>query len=245
MDLTHTLHISGFQCSPADVSPNRHYKLSIKEVKGHTQGATIVLSPWHWSDTLSLITCVSVSLSVCPSSQMRPCSKVTTSLSVFGLTHTYTHTHQGLTGLVSACVVTLHIKLWRLLWLHTLKCNACVCAGVVNTFGRAAAVWTLSLFSSQRSVWKAHCVNRGVAEQAVQRHFLTFSSEHSAAQWWAASRHFLFPEGYSGLFAVWSSCTTLHREWMAVRVTKGEQWCCIESLSIHAVRRRDGFTAVV
>ncbi len=39
------------------------------------------------------------------------------------------------------------------------------------------------------------------------------------------------------LFAVCSSCKTLCREWMAVRVTKGKQQCCIESVSIQAVRR--------
>lgn len=39
-------------------------------------------------------------------------------------------------------------------------------------------------------------MNRGVAERAVLHYFLAFSSEHSAAQWRAGSRHFLFPECY-------------------------------------------------
>lgn len=44
----------------------------------------------------------------------------------------------------------------------------CVCVWKVNTVSSSAAVRTLSLFSSQRSVWKAYCcANHGVTERAV------------------------------------------------------------------------------
>lgn len=44
----------------------------------------------------------------------------------------------------------------------------CVWMWKVNTVSRSAALRTLSLFSSQRSVWKAYCcMNLGVAEWAV------------------------------------------------------------------------------
>lgn len=43
--------------------------------------ATVALSPWHQSDTLSLVTCLTVRLSVHQARlPLRPCSEVTTSL---------------------------------------------------------------------------------------------------------------------------------------------------------------------
>lgn len=52
---------------------------------------------------------------------------------------------------------------------HGLGVYFCMCVWMwkVNTVGSAAALWTLSLFSSQRSVWKAYCMNLGVSEWAV------------------------------------------------------------------------------
>lgn len=62
---------------------------------------------------------------------------------------------------------TAHQTVAAFVTLHTATGQP-VCAWKVNTVGCSAAVWTLSLFSSQRSQWKAHCfANRGVAEQAA------------------------------------------------------------------------------
>lgn len=92
----------------------------------HTH-ATIVLSPWHWPDTLSLDTCLFVRLSFHQISLlMGPRSEVTTSYG--DASHTQCHIHnEGLTGCVSARVVTLHVKMCWLLWHYTpLQESVCV-----------------------------------------------------------------------------------------------------------------------
>lgn len=93
MDLTlaDTLFNSGFLYSAAMLTQTEMLQAIHKRggQRSHTQ-ATVVLSPWHRPDTLSLVTCLSVRLSVHQTRlPMRPCSNVTTSLSV-GLTLTHT-----------------------------------------------------------------------------------------------------------------------------------------------------------
>lgn len=126
----------------------------------------ISLTCYRWSPV-----CLSICLSIKPDYPWGPAAK-SQLLQVFVLwARTHTHRHEWPAGRVSAQVVTLHIKLWRLLWLYTPQQRslcACVCVWKVNTVSSSAAVWTLSLFSSQRSVWKAYCcANHGVTERAV------------------------------------------------------------------------------
>lgn len=133
----------------------------------------IGLTRYRWSPV-----CLSVCLLIKPDYSGGPRSKVTTSLSVClgpshspSPSHTHTHMNEWLTGRVSARVVTLHIKLWRLLWLYTPRQGESVWAWKVNTIVSSPAARTLSLFSSQGSAWKAALLGesprRGVGSVAA------------------------------------------------------------------------------
>lgn len=162
------LHFSSLFVQPRQLQ-QRHYKRSInEEVRGHTH-ITVLLSPWHQSDMLSLVTCLSVHLSVYQTRlPMRPCSKVTTS-SGLCLMASHSHAWMAHRSCVSSSGHTAHQAVTAFVTLHTAaEESVCVCVWKVNTVSTSAAARTLSLFSSQRSAWKAYCcVNHGVAEPAI------------------------------------------------------------------------------
>lgn len=169
----HILHFSSSLFVQPRQLQQRHYKLSInEEVRGHTH-ITVLLSPWHQSDMLSLVTCLSVHLSVYQTRlPMRPCSKVTTSSSLCLMgSHSHSQTWMARRSCVSSSGHTAHQAVTAFVTLHTAAEESvclCVCVWKVNTVSSSAAVRTLSLFSSQRSVWKAYCcANHGVTERAV------------------------------------------------------------------------------
>lgn len=125
----------------------------------------IALTHYRWSPVF-----LSVCLSIKPDYPWGPAAK---SQLLYMCVSGTSHTHWCI-GRVSAHMVTPHIKLWWLLlfcdfthrsaWVSVCVCR-CEEGQHTHSPGRSAAVWTLSLFSSQRSVWKAHCLaNRGVRE---------------------------------------------------------------------------------
>lgn len=220
MDLTlaDTLFNLGFLCSVQSWLKQRRYKLYInEEVKGliHTLPSHchhgIGLTHYRWSPV-----CLSVCLSIKTAYPWGPAAK--SQLLQVLASHSHTHINEWLTGRVSARVVTLHIKLWRLLWLYTPRQRS-LCAWKVNTVGCSVAVRTLSLFSSQRSVWKAYCfVNHGVAEQAVPPlqtppPLLNLQVRIFSCTMVSREQHFLFPERYSVLFA--AAERRAEREWQS------------------------------
>lgn len=91
----------------------------------------------------------------------------------YGHSHSHSHSQTWMArrSCVSSSGHTAHQAVTAFVTLHTAAEESvclCVCVWKVNTVSSSAAVRTLSLFSSQRSVWKAYCcANHGVTERAV------------------------------------------------------------------------------